>query len=420
MKTSVKILFWLGLSSQNAKGQAPINCRVTVAGKRTELRTGIWVEPKEWSDARKKVLGSGPAARTANAALTKMQDQLNDLHADLERQDKPVTAQALARGYKADGAVLNMLELFEAFSVERQQLVGVEVSKASVSVDKARYALLTAFLEAKQLTHLRPEEFTCNLADKLLYWLLAERKLGRGYANKVLQTVNQVLRWGVRREYLSSNPMQFYKLKRAETNEIKFLGVGELAQLSAATLAVPCLERVRDYFVFQCWTGLAYADLAALNVAASAEYYKDKSGNLHRRLRVRRAKSTIGHGYECIIPLLPEAERILALHGDKLPVPTNQVYNRYLKQVAELCGLEADKITSHVGRKTAGTLLLNMGVPLPVVSKILGHANTLITQRVYAKLLDTTVADALSGFMGGGLQLGSVDPLQIQEGGLAL
>jgi integrase len=67
-----------------------------------------------------------------------------------------------------------------------------------------------------------------------------------------------------------------------------------------------------------------------------------------------------------------------------------------LKELGKLCGIAADKMTTHVGRKTAGTLLLNMGVPLPVVSKFLGHANVLITQKLYAELLDTTVVDAFA------------------------
>jgi integrase/recombinase XerD len=101
-------------------------------------------------------------------------------------------------------------------------------------------------------------------------------------------------------------------------------------------------------------------------------------------------------GYECVIPLLPEAERILAHYQDELPVFTNQVYNRYLKELGQFCDIKAEKMTTHVGRKTAGTLFLNMGAPLPVVSKILGHANVLITQRLYAELLDTTVIDAFA------------------------
>lgn len=400
MKTRVSILLWLAVSGTNRHGEAPICCRLTVHGKRAELRTGIWVAPKDWSDARKKVLGSGAPSRTANATLTKLVDELTDLWADLERQAKPVTTQALVRLYKGGGAVVDMLGLCDLFLAERGGLVGIEIAASSFVVDKARRKLLGEFIASAKLAGLRPEEFTHNLADKLLYWCLKERGHKRAYANKIVQFVSQCLRWGVRREHLQKSPLELYQLKRGETAEITYLGVAELAHLSTSALPVPCLDRVRDCFVFQCWTGLAYADVVALNVAASAEYHKQKDGTLRRVLRITRAKSTVAHGYECVIFLLPEAERVLAKYGDKLPMPSNQVYNRYLKQVGELCGIDLAKMCSHVGRKTAGTLLFNMGIPLPVVSRFLGHANTIITQKIYAKLLDTTIVDAFSAVFG--------------------
>lgn len=367
-------------------------CRLTVYGQKARVLFHVphEVQYGQWDANAQRAKGRGQAERLINEQLTKLRDKLTDLWADLERQGRPITANAIYRAYKANGSSLDMLSLYEAFVEERRTLVGVEISKGSLEVAVARRTKLTEFLSVNNLQGLRPEEFTHNMADKFLYWSLQEKGHKRNYANKMLQTISQALRWGVRREYLTRNPMDLYQYKAAQAAEIKYLTLGEIGVLRAAQLP-DYLARTRDCFLFQCWTGLAYADLAALDVARDAEYRTDAQGTLRRLLRVRRQKSTMHHGYECVIPLLPEAERLLGQYEDELPAISNQVYNRYLKEIGELCGFSADKMTSHVGRKTAGVLMLNMGIRMEVVSKFLGHSSVRMTEKVYAKILDTTL-----------------------------
>ncbi|OGX80840.1 hypothetical protein BEN47_06170 [Hymenobacter lapidarius] len=359
---------------------------------RIEVATGIETTYGDWDGAASRVLGRTPAARTANESLVKMRDRLTDIVADLDRQNKPITAKRVQRVYLTNGAMLNMIELFQQFLAEQQGLVGVEISPATATAHKVRFGNICAFLQAHKLTELRPEEFTINMADKLLYWLMKAKGHKRNTALKNLQNVSQVLTWGVRREHLDKNPMVLYQYKLTAPGEIKYLTVGEIGILRATCLP-DYLARVRDCFLFQCWTGLAYADLYALNVARDAEYQTDAQGNLRRLLRVRRQKSTMHHGYECVIPLLPEAERLLSQYKGELPVPANAVYNRYLKEIGAVCGFSADKMTTHVGRKTAGVMMLNLGIRMEVVSKFLGHSSVKMTEKVYAKILDTTLVN---------------------------
>jgi integrase/recombinase XerD len=403
MKTRACMMLWHRTDKANKQGLAPLSCRLTVNGKRVEISTNIRVAPKDWSGARKKVLGTAGAdvAKRANSYLLQLLNQLEDIVADFDRQSKPVTAQSIARSYRSGGSVLNLLGLFEAFLAEREGLLGVEFAPATIKQNKVAYNRLSEFLKLQVATDLRPEEMTHNMADKMAHWMLAKLKHKRVSVNKVIRAISQVLTWGVQREYIEKNPLHLYKYKRHAANEIKFLTEGELAALTALCLPVGRVANVRDCFVLQCWTGLAYADLVALNVAASAEYRTDAGGTVRRLLRITRAKSTMEKGYEAVIPLMAEAERILALYNDVMPVPTNQEYNQALKELGALAGISADKMHSHVGRKTAGTLMLNRGVTLPAVSKFLGHSSTLITQKLYAKLLDTTVVDAFGAVFGG-------------------
>lgn len=90
-----------------------------------------------------------------------------------------------------------------------------------------------------------------------------------------------------------------------------------------------------------------------------------------------------------MIPLNDTALDILRKYDYKLPVLTNQKYNAYLKEIADLCGINK-RLTTHLARHTAATLMLNAGISMDVVAKILGHSNTTMTAH-YAKMMDRTI-----------------------------
>ena len=68
-----------------------------------------------------------------------------------------------------------------------------------------------------------------------------------------------------------------------------------------------------------------------------------------------------------------------------LPDASNQKVNAYLKEVAEICGIET-KIAFHVARHTfASTIALDNGIPIDSVSKMLGQ-RSIKTIQIYAKV----------------------------------
>ena len=83
----------------------------------------------------------------------------------------------------------------------------------------------------------------------------------------------------------------------------------------------------------------------------------------------------------------------------KLPVLSNQKYNGYLKEIADLCGINK-KLHSHLARHTFATILLNNGMDILSVSKILGHSNSRITEKVYAKMMPKTLGDKVEEISG--------------------
>lgn len=139
------------------------------------------------------------------------------------------------------------------------------------------------------------------------------------------------------------------------------------------------MEKARDLFIFQMFTGLSYSDTQAFDISA----YKKIDG------KWRIVGSRIKTGQPFVNQLLPPAVSVLERNGMEVPKMTNQVYNRELKLVGKAAGITYP-LHSHLARHTFATYMLRNGVKIENLAKMLGHANIKQTQR-YAKVLAESV-----------------------------
>lgn len=184
----------------------------------------------------------------------------------------------------------------------------------------------------------------------------------------------------MRRELLSSDPYIALKIKRGESGAGRYLSQEEFNAIRDVDLPTDSLRNVRNLFIIQCLTGLSFSDLMTFD----ASMIKEGTGTYY--IADKRKKTGVDY---CAV-LLPEAMDIINEYGGKLPKFSNQQYNMRLKIVAERAGINKD-VASHWGRRTCGMLLLNKGVSMEVVSRVLGHSSIKTTESVYAKLLPDTV-----------------------------
>ncbi|MCR5588103.1 MAG: tyrosine-type recombinase/integrase [Bacteroidales bacterium] len=186
---------------------------------------------------------------------------------------------------------------------------------------------------------------------------------------------------------LRKNPYKGIHINRDPTADAlnKYLTVEEFERIRDMSLPSEYLRHARDLFVFQTYTGLSYIDLEAFDATMIREV-KGKPVYAGRRGKTNQ---------EFTFLLIKPAMEILKRYNMQLPMLSNQKYNNYIKMVAVMAGINKP-VSSHWARHTCATMLLNNGVGMEVVSKVLGHSSTKITREVYAKLLDETVADAMS------------------------
>lgn len=187
------------------------------------------------------------------------------------------------------------------------------------------------------------------------------------------------------RELLSTDPYLQVKIKRGESEQGRWLSENEFERIRDVKLPSETLCKVRDMFVVQCLTGLSYSDLSNFDFN---DILEDKGVYY---ITGERVKTGIAY---CTV-LLPDVMAIVKSYGGKLPTMSNQQYNMRLKIVADYAGIDKD-IASHWGRRTCGMLLLNKGVSIEVVARVLGHKSIRTTESVYAKLLDKSVIRAVS------------------------
>ncbi len=206
--------------------------------------------------------------------------------------------------------------------------------------------------------------------------------------------------------YLLSRGKVFpVKFKKEVETERIFLSVAELELIRCCVLP-EYLTKVRDAFVFCCFTGLRYSDLRGLRPSQ----IKERASYSVIELIPEKSRSVVGSVKHIEVPLLGSAVEILERYSggfSSLPVLSNQKMNQHLKTIAETAGIK-DKVqiveykngfpvvrfvpkyelvTTHVARHTFATLSLIKGVPLEILQKVLGHSDLNTTMR-YAKIVD--------------------------------
>jgi site-specific recombinase XerD len=212
---------------------------------------------------------------------------------------------------------------------------------------------------------------------------------------KHLERLIKMTNLAVKLEWLEKDPFHQFKLNFQKHNR-SYLSERELELIEETMFKGSGYEKVRNVFLFSCYTGLSYIDVKEL---LQKQLVLGTDGN--HWLHTRRAKTD-----EIVkIPLLSKA--IIDIYAVEmkqhsecrlLPVFSNQKMNSYLKVITKACGIHKN-ITFHSACHTfATTVTLSNGVPIETVSKMLGHAK-LTTTQIYARVLEKKVGEDMQNLM---------------------
>ena len=212
----------------------------------------------------------------------------------------------------------------------------------------------------------------------------AERKAGaepRTVSDAAVYNYHKCLKAVLNRAVLFgrivSNPYERLrgKFSRGDRGSVEFLTDDEMAAVeSLHPVSGTMMAVARDLFVFQMHTGLSYADTQVFDFSQ----YREVNGKW----------VVVGHrvktGVQYVAMLTDECMDILSRYGMTLPKLGNADYNHCLKALGMAAGVSTP-LHSHLARHSFATRAKALGVDIANISRMLGHASVVQTQR-YAKV----------------------------------
>ena len=400
----------------------PIRMRVNFASKRIEFTTGYRIDAAKWDTDKQRV---------RNGCTNKLKQSASEINASLLGYYTEV--QEIFKKFEVEEIMPTPEQIKEAFNALHKPIEEVKPRK---STPNAFYKVFDEFVRdcgrQNDWTDSTYEKFAAvknhlmNFRDGLTFDFFDEKGLNdyvtylrdvkemrNSTIGKQLSFLKWFLRWAFKKGLHQNNAYDSYKAKLKSTQKkIIFLTWEELNKLREFEIpaAKQALDRVRDVFLFQCFTGLRYSDVFNLRKS-------DIKGDHIEVTTVKTSDSLI-------IELNKHSKAILdkykdvAFEDDKvLPVITNQKMNDYLKELAELAGIDEpvrqtyyrgneriDEVTpkyallgTHAGRRTFICNALALGIPPQVVMKWTGHSDYK-AMKPYIDIADDIKANAMSKF----------------------
>lgn len=335
--------------------------------KRKWIGTGVKVYADQWDDKRK--VSARPDSLDLNMKLDLMMSNILEYVNSLIRRKVPFDFESL--------------DVFLKNSSESDSFIDFIVRRTDERKDRAEgtikhYRTLVKVLEDFGRINYFHDLTRSNITmfDDYLRSKGIKDTTVYGYHKNMKAYINEAIRFGI----ISENPYMGLKINRGKSDKRKYLTYEEMRRMERCRITDPSVNRVRDLFLFQCYTGLAYSDLYKFDFASDVERRGNKFIIADRRVKTNE---------DYFIVLLSPAMDILKKYDFDLPVISNQKYNDYLKVAASFAKIDKN-LTTHCARHTFAVFALNNGVPMEVVSKMLGHTNIKTTQ-IYAKVLNTEV-----------------------------
>ena len=404
----------------------PIRMRVNFASQRIEFTTGYRIDVAKWDVDKQRV---------KNGCTNKLKQSASEINVALLGYYTEL--QEIFKRFEVAEIVPSPAEVKEAFNNRYGQNEKIELASADTSnVPSNFYEAFDDFVRVcgrqNDWTHSTFEKFAAvknhlkNFRSELSFeffdeeglteyvqYLREVREMRNSTIGKQLSFLKWFLRWSFKQGMHSNNAYDTFKPKLKDTQKkIIFLTWEELNKLREFKIppTKQALERVRDVFLFQCFTGLRYSDV--FNLRRS-----DIKGDHIEVTTVKTSDSLIIELNDHSKAILEKYKDVEFENDKALPVITNQKMNDYLKELAELAEINEpvrqtyykgneriDEVTpkyallgTHAGRRTFICNALALGIPPQVVMKWTGHSDYK-AMKPYIDIADDIKASAMSKF----------------------
>ena len=392
-KTNFRVSFFLKKAKLLKNGEASVAMRITVDGQRVENNIRKSILPNLWDQSKERAKGTSTAAVDLNRFIEDARIRIRQIVTELQQTGAEINPLIVQQRFYGVGQVRKqertILQVIQEHNDEANQLIG----KDFVEITWRRYETMKRYLgelikQKYGVDDLPLSNFTGEVIRAYEVYLKTEKDLCQNTLIRYMKALKKITNRCLANDWIQKDPFAGIKF-REEPTEPEFLTLEEVDRIYNCNPGSKRLEVIKDMFLMSAFTGLAFTDVSQLT---EDHIVTDNDGN--KWIRKPRQKTKLMSN----IPLLDVPLAIIEKYqGDKkaakkgvlLPIPCNQVMNRYLKEIAEICKINKH-LTMHTARHTYATLCLSQGVSLKNVSKMLGHASVKMTER-YARVLDSSI-----------------------------
>ncbi|MCZ2846323.1 MAG: site-specific integrase [Candidatus Bathyarchaeota archaeon] len=396
MRTSstFSVLFWI--YTQRAKGgEAPIYVRISLNNKKLNISLKRKIGIELWDSKKQRSTGVDAFSLELNEFLDQEYSRLFQYYQELRIEGRVRSLENIKKKYFGESEKLYSLEdifeyhnttcfsklkpntrrLYDTSQNYIRKFIKQEFGRKDYYLQELDYNFVLKF--ENFLRTVKPKHYQKNLQHNAVM--------------KHIQRLKKMISLAYRMEWIDKNPfLKFHST--LEPREREFLSAEDLFKIENKNLKLERLDRVRDLFIFSCYTGISYGDLVLLKPENLTIGINGKLWIVTRRMK---------NGNSVKVPLLNKAVTIIEKYkkdlscqvtGTLLPKISNQKVNQYLKEIATICEVKKH-VTFHLARHTfATTVALSNGMPIETVSKLLGHKK-LSTTQIYAKVVERKLSD---------------------------
>jgi site-specific recombinase XerD len=391
--STFKTLFVVRKSNSSKDGTVAISIRITIEGDSLEFSSKIRVSPNIWDANAGRAKGRTRAATDINDALDKITSRLHSKYKELEDKYGYVTPELLKNAFLGIAEKKTTLLLLMDRKIDQKKaLVGNTITKsAMVKYEDTRKKLEEFILIHNKTADISIKGVNYDFITAFDIHLRSKHGLHHNTVVKFLRYLKQITTEAIKSGLMQIDPFMNITLSSKKGHR-KYLTKEELRTVMSQDFASDVLKEARDVFVFQCYTGFAYVDVSKLTIDDVIVGADKKQFIIKDRTKT---------GVESFVPLFEIPLKIIKKYRKRnlpdrklLPVSSCQVLNRYLKEIAGLCGIQKT-LSSHCGRHTFATLMLTEGISVESVSRMLGHTDIKTTQ-IYARILNEKVISETS------------------------
>jgi integrase/recombinase XerD len=395
---SIKIYLY-GIESI-PKDSYPVYARIIYRREKADISMKMIARVTEWDFENQMFFAAKASNRYNNNKLLSSKDELLKIFNRLKDTQNYFSVKTIRKEFRGEpdqNSSMKFLDYYDSYVNDCRKRPNEYGAGVIGHYMKTRRHLLN-YMTAKGIASISLKELTRKFIADFEQYLLStniegkEYAMNRNTATTYLRKLKAAINKAVAKDLLDRNPFIGHRILGCKNSKIIYLTSEEVDAIKSHDLCGnKSLIKIRDAFLFSCATGLRFSDSSTLK---KQNIRKDKANVHWLRINQQKTKDLLE------VPMLQQAIDIYEKYksqreetGFVLPRMSHQKVNLYLKVIGEIVGIQK-KISHHVARHTFATSLLEMGVDLKTVSKLMGHSSIKSTE-IYAQVSKKNLTDVI-------------------------